>query len=145
MTSWDVLREMNNLRRELDEALHGYGLSRPTFLSRGASRNFPLVNFSEDESHLYVDMLVPGVDPKETDLSVLRNTLTISGERKPFAEQKGQVVHRSELGSGKFSRTVELPVDIDPNKVNAACKDGIMSITLGKAEHARPKKIDIKL
>jgi len=148
MTSWDVLREMNNLRRELDEALHGYGLGRPlanTFLSSGASRNFPLVNFSEDEGHLYVDMLVPGVDPKETDLSVLRNTITISGERKPFAEQKGQVVHRSELGSGKFSRTVELPVDIDPGKVDAACRDGIMRITLSKAEHAKPKKIDIKL
>jgi HSP20 family protein len=53
------------------------------------------------------------------------------------------VVHRSELGSGSFSRTVELPIEIDPNKVSAQCRDGIMRITLAKAEHAKPKKIDI--
>jgi HSP20 family protein len=92
-----------------------------------------------------VDALVPGVDPKDVDLSVLRNTLTISGERKPFVEQKEQIVHRSELGSGKFSRTLELPVDINPDKVSAECRDGIMRITLAKAEHAKPKKIEISL
>jgi len=148
MASWDVFRELDNLRREIDEAFRGAGFSRPigtTFLAPLTTRRFPLVNFSEDEGHVYVDALVPGVDPKDTDLSVLRNTITISGERKPFVEQKGHIVHRSELGSGKFSRTVELPVDIDPNRISAECKDGIMRIILDKAEHAKPKKIEIKL
>jgi HSP20 family protein len=94
---------------------------------------------------VYIEALVPGVDPKDIDLSVLRNTVTISGERKPFVEKEGQIVHRAELGSGTFSRTVELPVDIDPNKVSAQCKDGIMQVTLAKAEHAKPKKIAINL
>jgi HSP20 family protein len=71
--------------------------------------------------------------------------VTISGERKPFVETEGQIVHRAELGSGMFSRTLELPVDIDPNKVSAQCKDGIMLATLAKAEHAKPKKIAINL
>jgi HSP20 family protein len=148
MASWDVFRELDNLRREIDEAFRGAGFSRPigtTFLAPLTTRRFPLVNFSEDEGHVYVDALVPGVDPKDTDLSVLRNTITISGERKPFVEQKGHIVHRSELGSGKFSRTVELPIDIDPNRISAECKDGIMRIILDKAEHAKPKKIEIKL
>lgn len=148
MRSWDLLREMRNLRREIDEAFQGYGFSRPlgtTFLSQGTSRRFPLVNLSENKEHVYVNALVPGVDPKQIDLSVLRDTLTISGERKPFEEQKGQIVHRCELCSGTFSRTVELPVDIDPNKIEAECIDGILSICLAKAEHAKPKKIDIKL
>jgi len=148
MASWDVFRELDNLRREIDETFRGAGYSRPigtTFLAPLTTRRFPLVNLSEDEGHVYVDALVPGVDPKDTDLSVLRNTITISGERKPFVEQKGHIVHRSELGSGKFSRTVELPVDIDPNRISAECKDGIMRIILGKAEHAKPKKIEIKL
>ena len=104
-----------------------------------------MVNFCEDEGHVYIEALVPGVDPKDVDLSVLRNTVTISGERKPFVEKEGQIIHRTELGSGKFSRTVELPVDIDPDKVSAHCTDGIMLITLAKAEHAKPKKIEIKL
>ena len=148
MASWDVLRELDNLRREIDDAFRGSGYGRPlgtTFLAPGTTRRAPLVNFSEDEGHVYVDALVPGVDPKDIELTVLRNTITITGERKPFVEQSGHIVHRSELGAGKFSRTLELPVDIDPNRISAECKDGIMRITLGKAEHAKPKKIEIKL
>jgi len=148
MATWDVFKELDNLRKEIDEAFRGAGYNRPfgaTFLSTVTTRRFPLVNFSEDEGHVFIEALVPGVDPKDVDLSVLRNTVTISGERKPFIEKEGQIVHRSELGSGKFSRTLELPVDIDPDKITASCKDGIMQITLAKAEHAKPKKIDIKL
>jgi HSP20 family protein len=148
MASWDVFRELDNLRREIDEAFRGAGVSRPfgaTFLAPATTRRFPLVNFSEDEGHVYVDALLPGVDPKEIDLSVMRSTVTISGERKPFVEQPGQIVHRAEVGSGTFSRTLELPVDIDPNQITAECKDGIMRISLAKAEHAKPKKIEIKL
>jgi len=92
-----------------------------------------------------VDALVPGVEPKDVDMTVLRNTLTISGERRAFAEQKGQIVHRNELGSGKFSRTLELPIEIDPERISAEYKNGIMRIALGKAEHAKPKKIEIKV
>lgn len=148
MATWDVFKELDNLRREIDDAFRGAGYSRPfgpTFLSPVTTRRFPLVNFNEDEGHVYIEALVPGVEPTEIDLSVLGNTVMISGERKPFAGKEGQIVHRSELGSGKFSRTLELPVDIDPNKISAQCKDGIMQITLAKAEHAKPKKIDIKL
>ncbi len=148
MASWDIFKEMDNLRREIDEAFRGAGFSRPfgpTFLAPVTTRRFPLVNFSEDEGHVYVQALMPGVVPKEIDITVLRNTITISGERKPFAEKEGQIVHRSELGAGKFSRTLELPVEIDPNKIEARCKDGIMQITLAKAEHAKPKKIEVKL
>lgn len=148
MATWDVFKELDSLRREIDEAFRGAGYSRPfgtTFLSPVITSRFPLVNFSEDEGHVYIEALVPGVDPKDIDLSVVRDTVTISGERKPFAEKEGQIVHRAELGSGKFSRTLELPADINPDKISAVCKDGIMQVTLAKAEHAKPKKIEIKL
>lgn len=148
MTSWDIMREMDNLRRDFDEVFRTTGFSRPfggSFLAPLTTRRFPRANFSEDDENLYVDALLPGVDPKDIDLSVMRNTITINGERKQFIEQKEQIVHRDELGYGTFSRTLELPVDIDPDKVQAECRNGIMMITLGKAEHAKPKKIDIKL
>lgn len=148
MANWDAFKELDNLRREINEAFRGDGYVRPfgqTFISPVTTRRFPLVNFSEDGGHLYIEALLPGVDPKEIDLSVLRNTVTLSGERKPLVEKEGQIVHRSELGSGKFSRTLELPVDIDPDKIQAQCKDGIMLITLAKAEHAKPKKIEIQI
>ena len=148
MAGRDVYGELDNLRREIDAAFRGYGLGDPltaSFLSPLTTRRFPLVNFSEDEGHIYIDALVPGVDSKAIDLSVLRNTLTISGERKPFTSEKGQIVHRSELGSGRFSRTLELPVDINLDKTSAEYRDGIMRITLAKAEHAKPKKITIRV
>jgi HSP20 family protein len=147
MASWDIFRELDNLRREINEALRNGGVNRPSgnvFLSPVTTRRFPLVNFSEDEGHVYVEALVPGVAPGDTDLSVWRNTVTISGERKPFDAKEGQVVHRNELGSGSFSRTIELPVDIDPEKVNAEYRDGILRVTLAKAEHAKPRKIEIR-
>ncbi len=148
MASWDVFRELDNLRREIDDAFRGFGIGRQLsvpFLSPINVRRFPLVNTNEDEGHLYVDALLPGVDPKEVDLTILRNTLTIAGERKAPTEEKGQVVHRSELGFGSFSRTLELPMDVDPDKVSADYQDGIMRIVLGKPETAKPRKIDIKL
>jgi HSP20 family protein len=148
MASWDVFRDLDNLRKEIDEAFRGAGYSRPfgsSFLSPVATRRFPLVNLSDDEGYVYVDAVVPGVKPADIDLSVLRNTLTISGERKALDVQPGHIVHRNELGSGKFSRTVELPVDINPDKVSCEYKNGIMRISLAKAEHAKPKKIEIKL
>lgn len=148
MTTWDVFKELDSLRREIDDVFRSAGYSRPsgtTFLSPVTTSRFPLVNFSEDDSHVYIEALMPGVDPKHVDLSMFRNTVTISGERKPFVEKEGQIVHRSELGSGKFSRTLELPVDINPEKISAVCKDGIMQITLAKAEYAKRKKIEIKV
>lgn len=148
MASWDVFRELDSLRKEIDEAFRGAGYRRPfgsAFLSPVATRRFPLINLSEDDDHVYVDALVPGVDPKDIDLTVLRNSISISGERKPFEVKQGQIIHRSELGAGKFSRTLEIPVDIAPDRIRAECGDGVMRITLAKAEHARPKKIDIKL
>ena len=147
MANWDVFRDLDTLRREIDEAFRGAGYQRPfgsSFLTPVTTRRFPLVNLSDDEGHVYVDALVPGVNPGDIDLTVLRNTMTISGERKPFEMNEGQIIHRSELGSGKFSRTVELPVDIDPDRITAECRAGIMRITLAKAEHAKPRKIEIK-
>src|SRR5512137_1899007 len=117
MANWDVFRELDHLRREIDEAFRGVRLGRALpagFLAGTGSRRFPLVNLGEDEEAVYLEALVPGVDPQELEMSVLRNTITIAGERKPPVEDKGQVLHRSERGFGRFSRTLELPAEIDP-------------------------------
>ncbi|BCS52948.1 Hsp20/alpha crystallin family protein [Geobacter sp. SVR] len=145
MASWDMFRELENMRREIDRTFRGYGYSRPftAFLSPLSTRRFPEVNLSEDEGQIHAEALVPGVEPKEINISLLRNTLTIEGERKPPFALEGQVVHRSELGFGKFSRTIELPVEVDPNRITAECRDGILHIALAKSENAKPRKIEI--
>ncbi|GFO56648.1 molecular chaperone [Geomonas sp. Red276] len=144
MASWSIFNELDSLRREIDEAFRGVGLSRPlttTFLSPYSTRRFPLMNLTEDEDKVYIEALLPGVDPKEIELSVLRGTLTISGERKAPTE-KG-VLHRTELGFGRFTRSIDLPADINPDNTKAEYKDGVMLITMTKSEHAKPRKIEI--
>lgn len=148
MAGWDLFRELDNLRREIDEAFRGAGIGSPfgaSLLSPAVWRRYPPVNISEDDASIYVAALIPGVDPQTLDISVLRNTVTVSGQRTPLEVKEGSVVHRAELGEGSFSRTLELPADIDPDKVSATSRNGILMITLGKAEHAKPKKIDISL
>jgi len=148
MASWGFFNELDNLRREIDEAFRGAGMVRPlatSFLSPVSGRRFPLVNLSEDEGQICLDALLPGVDPKELQLSLLRETITISGARKSPTEVRGGVVHRNELGSGRFTRTIDLPVEIDPDRTSAQYRDGVLRITMQKAEHVIPKKIAVKV
>jgi len=148
MASWGFLDEMNSLRREIDDAFRVAGVARPlatTFLAPSSTRRFPLINLSEDEGQICLDALLPGVDPKELQLSLLRETITIAGARKSTAEVRGGLVHRNELGSGRFSRTVDLPSEIDPDKTSAEYRDGVLRITMAKSEHAKPKKIEVRV
>jgi HSP20 family protein len=146
MANWDMFRELDNLRREIDEAFRSIGTGRtvvPHFLAGGQSRRFPLVNISEDAGEVRVEALLPGVNPAELEISVLRNTLTVAGERKAPEVVKNLVWHRNERGYGKFTRTVELPAEIDSSKVTAECRDGLLTVTMAKAESAKPKKITV--
>jgi HSP20 family protein len=148
MANWGLFNELDNLRREIDEAFRGAGVARPlatTFLAPSSARRFPLVNLTEDEGQICLDALLPGIDPKELQLSLLRETLTITGARKAPLEPKGGILHRNELGSGKFSRTVELPAEIDPNRTSAEFRDGVLRVTMAKSEQAKPRKIEVKL
>jgi HSP20 family protein len=147
MASWGLFNELDNLRKEIDEAFRSSGVARPlatSFLSPTSPRRFPLINLSEDEGQICLDALIPGIDPKELQLSLLRETLTIAGARKSPAEVKG-VIHRNELGSGRFSRTVDLPAEIDPDRTTAEYRDGVLRIIMPKSEYAKPKKIAVQL
>lgn len=148
MRNFDLLREMSQLQRDIDEMFRGTGLSRlfgPGFESELALRGWPRINLREDADHLYVEALLPGVAPEKVDMNVLGNTLTLSGERLPVEPEgsNGRTCHRRERGTGKFLRTIELPVDIDPDQVKAEYKNGLLRVTLPKAETAKPKKISI--
>lgn len=145
MANWDLFRELDTLRREIDEAFRGAGMGRlsaPNFLGT-SNRRYPLVNIAEDENNVYVEAILPGIDAKSLELSVLRNILTLSGERTPLQPEGKITWHRNERGFGRFQRTVELPADIDSSNVNAECKNGILTVTLAKAEAHKPKKISV--
>ncbi len=145
MAMLDLFREMDNLRRDLDSVFKGLGRTGeygPSFLPGLGAGRYPQVNLREDNDHLFLDALVPGIDPKDLELSVMRNTLTLSGVRREV-EHKA-TWHRNERGSGKFLRTIELPVEVDTSRVQAECRNGVLRVTMPKSEAARPKKISVK-
>ncbi len=147
MANWDILQEMESLRREIDDVFRGFGTARllgPTFLPRLSGREYPHINLSEDENNLYVEALVPGIEPQNIDLNVMKGSLTISGERQE-SESSGRTWHRRERGGGTFLRSIELPIAVNSERVEAQCKNGILTITLPKAEVAKPKKITVKI
>ena len=151
MATWDALAEMETLRREIDRAFDGFGLSRwprpgrVAFLPGLGARQYPLVNLNEDEANLYVEALAPGVDSKTLELSVVGDTLTIKGEKPGLAQVSAEAYHRSERAAGRFIRAIELPAEVDRERVTADYRNGLLLITLPKSETAKPRQIPISV
>lgn len=147
MRNWELLREMSEMQRDMEQVLRGFGVGRlfgPAFEPALGLRSWPRINLREDGEHLYVEALLPGVAPDRIDMNVLGNTLTLAGERlSADTGENGRTWHRRERGAGKFLRTIELPVEIAPDRVKAEYKNGLLCVTLPKAEAAKPKKISI--
>lgn len=142
----NILKEMEGLRREIDDAFKGFGMGHllePSFLPGISMARFPQVNLSQDQNNLYAEIVVPGVNAKDMELSVMRDVLTVSGERE---EEKvaDRIWHRRERGAGKFMRTIDLPNEVDANKVEANYSNGLLLVTLPLVETAKPKKISVK-
>jgi len=151
MAEWNPWQGLESLRHEVNRAFEDFGFrtepfSRSAFLPGRAARRYPLINLHEDRDQVYVESLAPGIDPASLQLSVVRNTLTISGEkRRVSGEVKSEAFHRSERATGKFVRNIELPVEVDENTVKADYKNGLLVVTLPKAEKARPKQINVQV
>lgn len=107
-------------------------------------RWMPSVDVSESDKQVTVKVEVPGVDPKNIDVSLEGNYLTVRGEKKNEREEKGENFHRIERSFGSFSRTVELPQNIDSDEVMAENKNGVLTITIAKLVGTTPKKIVVK-
>ncbi len=140
--SWrGVFSELDRLRQDMDSLLKGvtgaWWLPESTGL-------FPLLNVSEDKDNFYVRAELPGIAPSDLDISVTGKTLTIQGERKAPQAEEGARYHRRERSFASFSRAIGLPCEVEPDKVTAESKDGILTITLPKVEEAKPKQIAVK-
>jgi len=99
---------------------------------------------TEDKDNYYVRAELPGLKAEDLDISVTGDTLSISGERKLPAEDEKAKYHRREREAGRFSRILSLPARTDTKKVEAVCTDGVLTVTLPKAEAAKPKQISVK-
>ncbi len=133
-------RELERMRREMDR-LFSEAMDRGTYLP--SSGVFPALNVSQDGDRFYVQAELPGINPSDIEISVEGNTLTLRGERKPEVVE-GVSYHRRERPTGRFHRALTLPQEIDADKVEAIFKNGVLTLVLPKAEHAKPKKIAVK-
>ncbi len=104
----------------------------------------PPVDIQETEEAFVLSAELPGLTKKDIEISIENSTLRLSGERKFERNVDKENYHRVERAYGSFSRSFSLPSQIDAEKVDANFKDGVLTITIPKAEHARPRRIAIK-
>jgi len=137
-SSFSDLERMKQQMDRLMDVFSGYP-------GRGRSAGvFPLVNLTEDRDRYYIRAELPGVKSEDMEIQAERNTISLSGARKVAAERDDVKYHRREREAGTFSRMIGLPGEIDPDKVSASLADGILTITVPKAEVAKPKQISVK-
>ena len=131
--------EFDRMRREMDKIFRR--VSSP-FLHSPVG--YPAVNTWADKDKIIVKAELPGVQEKDIDISIEGDTLTISGERKPLDLPEGVVYHRQERSSGKFTRVLKMPYQVDPDKVAALVKNGVLEVNLERSEADKPRKISVK-
>ncbi|MEJ2510837.1 MAG: Hsp20/alpha crystallin family protein [Anaerolineales bacterium] len=131
--------ELDRMQREMNRLFNNYSPSNPR-----SAPSYPAINIWANEDSQIITAEMPGIEASEIDIDVTADSLTISGERNPDTTSNGKSYHRRERDFGMFSRTIQLPFMVDTNKVKAKFTDGILHITLPRAEADKPKKITIK-
>ncbi len=136
-TPWN---EMERLRREMNRVFANLPATSESRVTPG----YPAMNVWTNENGAVVTAELPGIDPEALDIAVVENTLTLSGERKPIELGEGEVFHRRERGYGKFTRSFQLPFNVETGNVQAVYEKGVLHITLPRAEADKPRKITVK-
>jgi HSP20 family protein len=140
----NVFGDFDRLRRELDDLFGMAGL--PTSIRSAAPGAFPALNIGNTPTSVEVYAFAPGIDPNQIDVTIDRGVMTISGER-PSALPKDETranVYGNERFSGRFRRAISLPEDIDPSKVEATYRDGVLRVSVARRESALPKRITVQ-
>jgi HSP20 family protein len=105
---------------------------------------FPPLNITQDDSKFYLRAEIPGIKPNELSISVLGNRVSLAGKREIQREDERVSYHRRERAEGAFNRTVTLPAEVDPQGVDARYSEGVLTVTLPKAEDAKPRQITVR-
>ena len=129
-------RDMDQLQQEMNRLIESSLRSRTL-----RPLSFPAINVWTSDDGQVITAELPGVNADNIDIEVSADTLTISGERNPDQFEGDMQPHRRERKFGEFSRTIQLPFIVDTNKVDAVLRDGILEISLTRAEVDKPKKI----
>ena len=133
--------DLQRLEQEFDALLGRSGFGSTGIRSRPPG-TFPAINVGSTDGQVTVYAFAPGIDPKSLDIQMQHNLLSISGRREGPSED-GATYYRQERFRGEFRRALTLPEDVDPDKVEAKYRDGIVQIAIKRRESARPRQIDV--
>lgn len=140
LTRWQPFSELSSELSRVQSELN-------RLFNRTTSRTglgFPAINIWQDENQMLLEAELPGMKLEDLEIYVDGdNRLTIKGHRK-FADLKSGTWHRRERMNGEFRRTIELPQQVDPNKVEASLKNGILTVNLPKRDEVKPRKIEVR-
>ena len=138
---WEPMREMMTLREAMDR-LFDDAFTRP--ISMSGFSGTPAIDLYQNEEEVVVKASLPGLKAEDVHISVTNGVLTLSGEYRQDEETKDNTYIIREHRQGSFERSLTLPVDVETDKARADFKDGILIITLPKAEAVKPRTINIK-
>jgi HSP20 family protein len=141
-----MLAPLSDLRQEIDRMFDAFSRDPWGSISEfGTSKAwFPAIDVAENDKVVIVRAEVPGVDPKELEITVTGDRLTLAGEKKETTERKDKDFYHSETRYGSFTRSVQLPSDVDTENVTAEHSNGVVTIKLKKTAAAASKKIQVK-
>lgn len=139
------IREFERMRRDMDRLWDSFFEERPRRKGEEVGEWLPSLDVSETKNNLVVKAELPGMDPKDIDISLNEGILTIKGERKQEKEEKEENYHLIERSYGSFTRSVRLPGEVKSEMISASYKDGVLKVTLPKSEEAKKKEIKIKV
>ena len=140
---WDPFAEMRPLRRRWARLFDDFFPSISLMPWESSELAFP-VDLYESDDKLVAKATLPGVKPEDVDISISGDVLTIKGETKSQEEVKRENYHRQEIRYGAFARSIPLPTKVDFDKTEAVFEEGILTVTMPKAEEVKPKTIKVK-
>ena len=138
-----LFSELDRLQRQFDEALGTSG--RAASIRSVAPGTFPAINIGNTPNSMEIYAFAPGLDASKTEVTLDRGVLWLAGERSAdLPEGSGRQVYSRERTTGAFRRAISLPDDIDPGRVTAAYRDGVLHVSIARREEAQPKRITIQ-
>ncbi|GBE95589.1 Hsp20/alpha crystallin family protein [Nostoc cycadae] len=143
LVRWNPWQEMNTLQRQINN-LFADEMLPSTLLERSLTK-VPAAELHESEEAIHLKLELPGIEAKDLDVQVTEKAVYISGERKSETKTERKGVTKSEFHYGKFQRLIPLPTRIQNTNVTADYKDGILTLTLPKAEEEKKKVVKLNL
>jgi HSP20 family protein len=142
---WEPFREVESLQKEMNRL---FDRLVPTDAGNGEKMGLsfiPAAEITETPEAVQIKLEIPGMEAKDLNLEVTADSLTINGERKSEIKTEEEGFTRTEFRYGKFHRVIPLPVQVDNNNVTAEYKDGILNLTLPKAEEEKNKVVKVSI